>query len=42
MSGIERVVVVHTVREVKELAHRDLFEQELPNHEFLGEMVRAS
>lgn len=35
----ETVVVAHTVREVAELAHRALFETELPGHEFLGEMV---
>jgi ferredoxin/flavodoxin---NADP+ reductase len=36
----ERVVVMHTVREVKELAYRDYISQELPAHEFLGEMIR--
>ncbi|WP_211870545.1 ferredoxin--NADP reductase [Neoroseomonas terrae] len=35
----EKVVVVHTVREARELAHRALFETELPAHEFLGEIV---
>jgi ferredoxin--NADP+ reductase len=35
----EEVVVVHGVREVAELAYRDLFTDELPAHEFLGEMV---
>lgn len=35
----EKVVVAHTVREVAELAHRDLFERDLPAHEFLGEIV---
>jgi ferredoxin--NADP+ reductase len=35
----ERVVVAHTVREVAELAHRALFERDLPDHEFLGEIV---
>jgi len=34
-----RVVVCHTVREVKELAYRDYISTELPNHEFLGEML---
>jgi ferredoxin--NADP+ reductase len=33
------VVVAHTVRQVKELAHRALFERDLPAHEFLGEIV---
>jgi ferredoxin--NADP+ reductase len=37
----ERVVVVHTVRQVKELAYRDMIETTLPAHEFLGEYVRG-
>ncbi|MCU0888358.1 MAG: ferredoxin--NADP reductase [Rubritepida sp.] len=36
----ERVIVAHTVREVAELAYRDLITQELPGHELLGEMAR--
>lgn len=36
----EEVIVVHGVREVAELAYRDLFTRELPEHEFLGDMVR--
>jgi len=35
----EKVVLVHGVREVAELAYYDYFMHELPNHEFLGEMV---
>jgi ferredoxin--NADP+ reductase len=35
----EKVIVVHGVREVKELAYYDYFMNELPDHEFLGEMV---
>ncbi len=35
----EKVVLVHGVREVAELAYHDYFMHELPNHEFLGEMV---
>ena len=35
----EKVVLVHGVREVKELAYHDYITQELPKHEFLGEMV---
>jgi ferredoxin--NADP+ reductase len=31
---------VHGVREVKELAYHDYLTQELPQHEFLGEMIR--
>ncbi len=37
----EQVVVVHGVREVAELAYRDLLTKELPAHEFLGDMVSA-
>ena len=36
----DKVVLVHGVREVKELAYHDYLTQELPQHEFLGEMVR--
>ena len=35
----EKVVLVHGVREVKELAYHDYLTQELPKHELLGEMV---
>jgi len=35
----EEVVLVHGVREVKELAYHDYITEELPKHEFLGEMV---
>jgi len=35
----EKVVLVHGVRLVKELAYHDYLTQELPQHEFLGEMV---
>mgnify|MGYP001579501479 FL=1 len=37
----EQVVLVHGVREVAELAYHDYITQELPKHEFLGEMVSA-
>lgn len=37
----EKVVVVHGVRQVKELAYRDYITQELPQHELLGETVRG-
>ena len=33
------VVLVHSVRQVSELAYHDYLTQELPKHEFLGEMV---
>jgi ferredoxin--NADP+ reductase len=36
----EQVVLIHGVREVKELAYRDLISRELPEHEFLGDMVK--
>lgn len=35
----EKVILVHGVREVKELAYHDYIKHELPNHEFLGEMI---
>jgi len=37
----EKVILVHGVREVAELAYHDYLTHELPNHEFLGEMVSA-
>jgi ferredoxin/flavodoxin---NADP+ reductase len=37
----EKVVLVHGVRLVSELAYSEYLKNELPNHEFLGEMVRA-
>ena len=36
----DKVILVHGVREVKELAYHDYLTQELPQHEFLGEMIR--
>lgn len=36
----DQLILVHGVREVKELAYHDYITQELPQHEFLGEMVR--
>ena len=35
----EQVVLVHGVREVKELAYHELLTKELPAHELIGEMV---
>lgn len=35
----DQVILVHGVRLVKELAYKDYIEQELPKHEFLGEMI---
>ena len=37
----EQVILVHGVREVAELAYHDYLTKELPQHEILGEMVRA-
>ena len=36
----EKVILVHGVRYKKDLAYYDRFTQELPNHEYLGEMIR--
>jgi ferredoxin--NADP+ reductase len=35
----EKVIVVHGVRQVNELAYHDYITTELPKHELLGEMV---
>ena len=35
----EKVIVMHGVRQVNELAYRDYITQELPQHEFLGEIL---
>lgn len=37
----EKVVLIHGVRQVNELAYQDLFMHELPDHEFLGEMLKG-
>lgn len=36
----EKVVLVHGVREITDLAYYDFITEELPNHEYLGETVR--
>ena len=36
----EKVILIHGVREVKELAYHDYITKELPEHELLGELVR--
>lgn len=36
----KKIILVHGVREVNELAYADLITKELPDDEFLGEMVR--
>ena len=35
----EKVILVHGVRQVNELAYHDYLTQELPQHEFLGELI---
>ncbi len=35
----EKVVLVHGCRQVAELAYRDFITQQLPQHEFIGEMI---
>ena len=37
----EKVILVHGVREVAELAYHDYLRYALPDHEFLGDIVRA-
>lgn len=39
-DGFEKVVVTHCVREVRDLAYREMFETELPNDEVFGELAR--
>ena len=36
----EQIILVHGVRQVDELAYHDLLVEHLPQHEFLGDMVR--
>ena len=36
----EKVILVHGVRQVDELAYHDMVTEHLPNHEFLGDIVR--
>lgn len=36
----DKVILAHGVRLAEDLAYRDYFEKELPQHEFLGEMIR--
>jgi ferredoxin--NADP+ reductase len=37
----EQVILVHGVRQVAELSYHQLLQDDLPQHEFLGDMVRA-
>lgn len=36
----EKVILVHGVRHISELAYQDRFAKELPEHEYIGEMVK--
>jgi len=36
----DKIVLVHGVRQINDLAYHDYFLHELPKHEFLGELVR--
>ncbi len=40
-DNFEKVILVHGVRTVKELAYADFIKDELPNNEFLGEEIRS-
>lgn len=40
LEAFEKVILVHGVRNTSDLAYRELFENELPNHEFLGDLVK--
>ena len=39
-EAYEKVVLVHGVRHISELAYQDYISRELPEHEYLGEIVR--
>lgn len=39
-ENFEKIILVHGVRKINDLAYRDFITQELPAHEFLGEDVR--
>ncbi len=38
-DNFEQVILVHGVRRVQDLAYREFIESDLPNHEYLGEMI---
>ncbi len=40
LESFDRIVLAHGVRETSDLAYADFIERELPQHEFLGELVR--
>ena len=37
----DRIILVHGVRQIADLAYRDYFENELPEHEYFAEAVRS-
>ncbi|RRJ83070.1 ferredoxin--NADP reductase [Aestuariirhabdus litorea] len=39
-ENFDRVILTHGVRYVSELAYQQMITEELPNHEYLGELVR--
>ncbi|GAB5413148.1 MAG: ferredoxin--NADP reductase [Congregibacter sp.] len=39
-AKFEKVVLVHGVRQISDLAYQDYLEKELPQHEYLGEEIR--
>lgn len=39
-QGFEKVVLVHGVRHISELAYSDFIKEELPKNEFFGELIR--
>ena len=39
-DAFEKVIVAHCVREVRDLAYREMFEHDLPNDELFGELAR--
>ena len=39
-EAYEKVILVHGVRHISELAYQDYITRELPEHEFLGEIIR--
>jgi ferredoxin--NADP+ reductase len=40
-EAFEHVILIHGVRQKDELAYHDLVTEHLPQHEFLGDMIRA-
>ncbi|HET8899120.1 MAG TPA: ferredoxin--NADP reductase [Rhodanobacteraceae bacterium] len=40
LERFEKIVLVHGVRHIKDLAYAELIEHALPQHEYLGELIR--